>query len=44
MQRRSPGRGLSVEEPGTGSGAPRQLTVIDPDGNSIKFFADPAKL
>jgi catechol 2,3-dioxygenase-like lactoylglutathione lyase family enzyme len=38
------GRGLSLDEPGAGSGAPRQFTVTDPDGNSIKFFADPAKL
>jgi hypothetical protein len=35
-------RGLSVDEPGADSSAPRQLTVTDDDGNCIKFFEDPA--
>ena len=36
-------RGLSLDEHGAGSSAPRQLTITDDDGNCIKFFADPAQ-
>jgi hypothetical protein len=36
-------RGLSLEEQGADSSAPRQLTISDDDGNCIKFFADPAQ-
>jgi glyoxylase I family protein len=36
-------RGLSLDEQRADSGAPRQLTITDEDGNFIKFFADPAQ-
>ena len=36
-------RGLSLDEQGADSSAPRQLSIIDADGNCIKFFADPAR-
>ena len=36
-------RGLSLDEQGADSSAPRQLTITDDDGNCIKFFADPAQ-
>ena len=36
-------RGLSLDEQGADSIAPRQLTITDDDGNCVKFFADPAQ-
>jgi hypothetical protein len=36
-------RGLSLDEQEADSSAPRQLTITDDDGNSIKFFEDPAQ-
>ena len=36
-------RGLSLDEQQADSSAPRQLTITDDDGNSIKFFEDPAQ-
>ena len=36
-------RGLSLDEQETDSSAPRQRTITDNDGNSIKFFEDPAQ-
>ena len=35
-------RGLSLDDEAGGSSGPRQLSITDPDGNHIKFFADPA--
>ena len=34
-------RGLSLDQQEAHSSAPRHLTITDPDGNFIKFFADP---
>jgi len=36
-------RGLSLDEQEADSSALRQLTITDGDGNSIKFFEDPAQ-
>jgi catechol 2,3-dioxygenase-like lactoylglutathione lyase family enzyme len=35
-------KGLTLRQEEADGNAPRQLTVIDDDGNSIKFFEDPS--